>query len=138
MFRGVQGVSAALMSAQTLALITALFAKPLHPRIFGIYGAVAGVAAMLGPVIGGVLISADIAGWGCARSSSSTYRSASSDVCWLPDVPRCATVCAADPTSSGLSCRVLDCSVCSTRSPSDASRGGHRSCGQCWPARQSC
>ncbi|WHU49829.1 MFS transporter [Gordonia sp. L191] len=63
-FRGLQGVSAALMSAQTLALITALFAKPLHPRIFGIYGAVAGVAAMLGPAIGGVLISADIAGWG--------------------------------------------------------------------------
>ncbi|MCF3937674.1 MFS transporter [Gordonia sp. GW1C4-4] len=62
--RGAQGVSAALMSAQTLALIAALFPKSRHPLVFGVYGAVAGLAAMLGPVIGGVLVTADIAGWG--------------------------------------------------------------------------
>ncbi len=63
-FRGVQGMSAALMSAQTLALIAALFPKSRHGLVFGIYGAVAGLAAMLGPVIGGVLVTANVLGWG--------------------------------------------------------------------------
>ncbi|MFT4042047.1 MAG: DHA2 family efflux MFS transporter permease subunit [Gordonia sp. (in: high G+C Gram-positive bacteria)] len=62
--RGLQGVSAALMSAQTLALIAALFPKSRHSTVFGIYGAVAGLAAMLGPVIGGLLVSGDLFGWG--------------------------------------------------------------------------
>ncbi|ANY23241.1 putative drug resistance transporter [Gordonia terrae NBRC 100016] len=62
--RGIQGVSAALMSAQTLALIAALFDKRRHGLVFGVYGAVAGLAAILGPVIGGVLVDADVLGWG--------------------------------------------------------------------------
>ncbi|MDL9936255.1 MFS transporter [Gordonia sp. ABSL1-1] len=63
-FRGAQGISAALMSAQTLALIAALFGKDLHGLVFGVYGAVAGLAAILGPVIGGLLVDADLFGWG--------------------------------------------------------------------------
>ena len=63
-FRGVQGMSAALMSAQTLALIAALFPKSRHGMVFGIYGAVAGLAAMSGPIIGGLLVTADVLGWG--------------------------------------------------------------------------
>nr|WP_279627980.1 MFS transporter [Gordonia lacunae] len=63
-FRGLQGVSAALMSAQTLALIAALFDKGRHGLVFGVYGAVAGLAAILGPVIGGFLVDADVLGWG--------------------------------------------------------------------------
>ncbi|MFT3660488.1 MAG: MFS transporter [Gordonia sp. (in: high G+C Gram-positive bacteria)] len=63
-FRGAQGIGAALMSAQTLALIAALFAKRHHGRVFGLYGAVAGVAAMLGPLIGGLLVEVDLFGWG--------------------------------------------------------------------------
>lgn len=63
-FRGIQGVSAALMSAQTLALIAALFDKRRHGLVFGVYGAVAGLAAILGPVIGGFLVDADVLGWG--------------------------------------------------------------------------
>ena len=62
--RGIQGVSAALMSAQTLALIAALFDKRRHGLVFGVYGAVAGIAAILGPVIGGFLVDADVLGWG--------------------------------------------------------------------------
>jgi MFS family permease len=38
--RGAQGVSAALMSAQTLALIAALFPKSRHPLVFGVYGVI--------------------------------------------------------------------------------------------------
>nr|WP_055474792.1 MFS transporter [Gordonia sp. HS-NH1] len=63
-FRGLQGVSAALMSAQTLALIAALFDKRRHGLVFGVYGAVAGLAAILGPVVGGFLVDADVLGWG--------------------------------------------------------------------------
>lgn len=63
-YRGLQGVSAALMSAQTLALIAALFDKRRHGLVFGVYGAVAGLAAILGPVIGGFLVDADVLGWG--------------------------------------------------------------------------
>ena len=62
--RGAQGMSAALMSAQTLALIAALFPKSRHGAVFGIYGAVAGLAAMLGPVLGGLLVTGDLFGWG--------------------------------------------------------------------------
>lgn len=63
-FRGAQGVSAALMSAQTLALIAAMFPRTRHGLVFGIYGAVAGCAAMLGPVLGGLLVTTDVLGWG--------------------------------------------------------------------------
>ncbi|GAC68984.1 DHA2 family efflux MFS transporter permease subunit [Gordonia soli] len=63
-FRATQGVSAAFMSAQTLALIAGLFPKSRHPLVFGIYGAIAGLAAMLGPVLGGLLVTADVWGWG--------------------------------------------------------------------------
>ncbi|MGV9859497.1 MFS transporter [Gordonia sp. NPDC003425] len=62
--RAAQGMSAALMSAQTLALIAALFPKSRHGMVFGVYGAVAGLAAMLGPVIGGLLVTSDLFGWG--------------------------------------------------------------------------
>lgn len=62
--RGAQGMSAALMSAQTLALIAALFPKSRHGAVFGIYGAVAGLAAMLGPVLGGLLVTGNVFGWG--------------------------------------------------------------------------
>ncbi|WP_396265437.1 MFS transporter [Gordonia bronchialis] len=63
-WRAAQGVSAALMSAQTLALVAGLFDRSRHGVVFGIYGAVAGLAAILGPLVGGLLISADLLGWG--------------------------------------------------------------------------
>lgn len=62
--RGVQGVAAAAASAQTIAIISVLFPKARHGVVFGMYGATAGVAAMLGPMVGGGLISADIFGLG--------------------------------------------------------------------------
>ncbi|PYE14042.1 EmrB/QacA subfamily drug resistance transporter [Williamsia limnetica] len=62
--RGVQGVCAAAASAQTIAIISVLFPRAKHGAVFGIYGATAGVAAMLGPMLGGVLIAVDVFGWG--------------------------------------------------------------------------
>ncbi|MCZ4550335.1 MFS transporter [Gordonia rubripertincta] len=62
--RALQGGFAALASAQTIAIISASFPKSRHGIVFGIYGATAGVAAMLGPTLGGLLISADAFGLG--------------------------------------------------------------------------
>lgn len=62
--RGVQGVAAACASAQTIAVIAAMFPRARHGLVFGVYGATAGVAAICGPIVGGALISADVAGLG--------------------------------------------------------------------------
>ena len=54
--RGVQGVGAAILAPSTLALLTTSFpAGRARTRAIGYYGAVAGVGASLGLVVGGVL-----------------------------------------------------------------------------------
>jgi EmrB/QacA subfamily drug resistance transporter len=54
--RAVQGVGAAILAPSTLALLTTTFpAGPERTRAIGYYGAVAGVGASLGLVVGGVL-----------------------------------------------------------------------------------
>ncbi|PXX52169.1 EmrB/QacA subfamily drug resistance transporter [Nocardia tenerifensis] len=62
--RGVQGLAAAAMSAQTIAIITASFPPARRALAFGIYGAAAGFAAITGPLAGGVLIAIDPLGVG--------------------------------------------------------------------------
>ncbi|MFZ2173024.1 MAG: MFS transporter, partial [Rhodococcus sp. (in: high G+C Gram-positive bacteria)] len=46
--RAVQGLAAGSMSAQTFAIISGLFPKRSHPRVFGIYGATIGLATICG------------------------------------------------------------------------------------------
>lgn len=55
-FRVAQGIGGALLTPQTTAIITTRF--PSHARgvAFGIWGAIAGVATSLGPVLGGALV----------------------------------------------------------------------------------
>ncbi|EOM75405.1 MFS transporter [Rhodococcus rhodnii] len=55
-FRALQGLAAGSMSAQTFAIISALFPKRAHPRVFGIYGATIALATVSGPLAGGLLI----------------------------------------------------------------------------------
>ncbi|WP_280232920.1 MFS transporter [Nocardia cyriacigeorgica] len=62
--RVVQGAAGAGMAAQTIAILTASFPRERHPLVFALYGAVAGFAGMLGPIVGGALITIDIGGWG--------------------------------------------------------------------------
>ncbi|MFC8046496.1 MFS transporter [Nocardia sp. NPDC057353] len=62
--RIVQGVAGAGMAAQTIAVITATFRRDHQPYAFAVYGAVAGFAGMLGPILGGVLITVDPLGLG--------------------------------------------------------------------------
>ncbi|MEU3010580.1 MFS transporter [Nocardia asteroides] len=62
--RVVQGAAGAGMAAQTIAILTASFPRGRHPLVFALYGAVAGFAGMLGPIVGGVLLNLDLGGWG--------------------------------------------------------------------------
>ncbi|MGV9542373.1 MFS transporter [Nocardia beijingensis] len=62
--RAVQGLSAAAMSAQVIAIISAVFPKARQPLAFGLYGAAAGLAAIVGPLLGGAIIASDPLGLG--------------------------------------------------------------------------
>ncbi|MFI1913785.1 MFS transporter [Nocardia sp. NPDC020380] len=57
--RAIQGAAAGAMSAQSIAIISTRFEGNHRTVAFSIYGAVAGVAAMLGPLLGGLLLGAD-------------------------------------------------------------------------------
>ena len=59
-----QGATAALMVPQVLATIHLLFADSSRARAFGIYGIVLGLAGAAGFVLGGVLVTLDLAGLG--------------------------------------------------------------------------
>jgi EmrB/QacA subfamily drug resistance transporter len=57
-FRAVQGVGAAMLMPQTLAMITMIFPSERRGAAFGVWGAVAGAATIAGPTLGGLLITA--------------------------------------------------------------------------------
>lgn len=59
--RAVQGVGAALMTPQTMSMITRVFPPERRGAAMGVWGAVAGVATITGPVLGGVLV--ETVGW---------------------------------------------------------------------------
>lgn len=59
--RAVQGLGAALISPQSMTLITRLFPYQHRGAAMGLWGAVAGIAALLGPIAGGLLV--DSVGW---------------------------------------------------------------------------
>ncbi|GAA1052856.1 DHA2 family efflux MFS transporter permease subunit [Dietzia natronolimnaea] len=53
-----QGLGAALLTPQSLSVITRVFAPRRRGAAMGAWGAVAGIASVVGPVLGGVLIDA--------------------------------------------------------------------------------
>ncbi|ALJ22155.1 multidrug MFS transporter [Microbacterium sp. No. 7] len=59
--RAVQGVGAALMTPQTMAVITRTFPAERRGAAMGLWGATAGVATLVGPLAGGLLV--DAFGW---------------------------------------------------------------------------
>ncbi|MFJ1790786.1 MFS transporter [Kitasatospora griseola] len=62
--RVAQGASAALLLPQVLATITATTSGQQRARALGIYGAVGGISVVIGQVLGGFLVSADLFGTG--------------------------------------------------------------------------
>lgn len=59
--RVVQGLGAAMMTPQTMAIITRIFAPDKRGPAMGLWGATAGVAMLVGPIAGGILV--DGLGW---------------------------------------------------------------------------
>jgi len=59
-----QGAFAAMMAPQLLSTIQVLFQPKERPAIFGLVGAVSGLAAVIGPLVGGWLVTADYFGLG--------------------------------------------------------------------------
>nr|WP_293782344.1 DHA2 family efflux MFS transporter permease subunit [uncultured Aeromicrobium sp.] len=59
--RVLQGLGASLMTPQTMSVITRTFPAHSRGRAMALWGATAGVATLVGPVLGGVLV--DVAGW---------------------------------------------------------------------------
>ena len=57
-----QGMFSGLMYPQVLSVIQVAFKPAERGKVFGIFGAVIGLATILGPLLGGVLIAANIAG----------------------------------------------------------------------------
>jgi EmrB/QacA subfamily drug resistance transporter len=54
--RVLQGVGGAILTPQTLSIITMIFPPERRGAAFGLWGAVAGVAAVTGPTLGGFLV----------------------------------------------------------------------------------
>lgn len=63
--RILQGATAAIMAPQALASVQAIFPEAEKPLALSIYGAVFGLASVIGQVLGGILIAADLfhLGW---------------------------------------------------------------------------
>src|SRR2546425_2950940 len=58
LFRVVQGLGGAIMTPQTLAILPSLFPPERRGAAFGLLGSVAGLAVVVGPTLGGWLVTA--------------------------------------------------------------------------------
>ena len=54
--RAVQGIGAALITPQTMAVITRIFPAERRGQAMALWGATAGVATLVGPILGGALV----------------------------------------------------------------------------------
>jgi MFS family permease len=59
--RAAQGAAAAVVTASGLALLASIYPPPERGRALGIYGAIAALSFVVGPLVGGILT--DVLGW---------------------------------------------------------------------------
>ena len=64
LFRVIQGLAAAAMFPQVLAIMHVSFPEEKRAAVFGAFGAMASLAGIAGPLLGGILVDADLFGWG--------------------------------------------------------------------------
>lgn len=62
--RALQGITAAVMAPQALASVQAIFPESEKPLALSLYGAVFGLASVIGQALGGILISLNLMGMG--------------------------------------------------------------------------
>lgn len=62
--RAIKGFTAAMMVPQVLAIIHVVFPSEEKGKVIGLFGMVSGLGAVTGPLVGGVLVSADVLGLG--------------------------------------------------------------------------
>ena len=55
--RAVQGLGAAMLTPQTMAVINRIFPRAKRGSALGVWGATAGLSTLLGPILGGVITS---------------------------------------------------------------------------------
>ncbi|WP_282046096.1 MFS transporter [Roseibium album] len=60
--RALQGLTASMMVPQVLAIVHVMFAPQEKAKLIGLYGTVSALGAVAGPLIGGTMISANVAG----------------------------------------------------------------------------
>jgi EmrB/QacA subfamily drug resistance transporter len=60
--RLIQGAFGALLIPQGMSIVMATFSREQRPRAFSAFGPVLGLSGVLGPIVGGFIISANIAG----------------------------------------------------------------------------
>jgi EmrB/QacA subfamily drug resistance transporter len=61
--RLLQGAMAALMVPQVMSLMQVMYKHDERGKVMGLFGMLGGLAATLGPIVGGVLIEANLFGW---------------------------------------------------------------------------
>jgi EmrB/QacA subfamily drug resistance transporter len=61
--RIIQGACAALMVPQVMSLMQVMYKPSERGSVNALFGALGGLAASLGPIVGGLLIKANVAGW---------------------------------------------------------------------------
>ncbi|WP_370935714.1 MFS transporter [Amycolatopsis sp. cg13] len=62
--RVLQGLAASVMFPQVLSIMHVSFPPEKRAAVFGAFGAMAGLSGVAGPLIGGLLVDADVFGWG--------------------------------------------------------------------------
>ena len=88
--RAIQGIGASLITPQTMSVINRIFPRHRRGAAMGMWGVVAGLASLAGPILGGLIVSA--IGWEWIFFINVPFGIVSIIMVWLmvPDLPRLA------------------------------------------------